>query len=213
MKRLLAAAALVPLAGASFATQFVTLSYGAHDGTGAPDLGPTFVASGNTYSLNFSNFTIANQPYVDVQWTHSFDTTVATAGSPATAPYTSVTQVVSGLVRRASGTGTVSVSSILSESILASNGTTVATASGTRTFTQANVGTVFVPFTLTLTTPFSRSLASGFAVKDDLFINTNDGSVVQISSISQQYTPVPEPASMAALGLGALALLRRRRKA
>lgn len=38
------------------------------------------------------------------------------------------------------------------------------------------------------------------------------GALATFTMINLQYTPVPEPASMAVLGLGALAVMRRRKK-
>ena len=58
--------------------------------------------------------------------------------------------------------------------------------------------------------PFSGNVNNGFVSKDILFVNLGSGTMV-VHDIEQSFVPVPEPASMIALGLGAAALLRRRK--
>lgn len=213
MKTLLSLSLLAVLSGAALATEFVTVSFQTSDGTGSPNLGESFSILDDTYTASFSNFVLTTQPFIDVQWTHRFDTTIATANSPATAPYYTVTQVVRGTVSRTEGTGPVSFSAILSETITDALG--LAAGAGTQTFNvNENVATQggAVPFTFTLTIPFDRPLSKGFAIKDDLVFNPATGTVVRVDSIEQGFTPVPEPATLAALSLGAVALLRRRRR-
>ncbi len=217
MKRiLLSALALSALSAGAFATGFTTITFGAANGTAtAPVLGESFSSLGNTYTASFTNFSNASNPqFIDVQWTHRFDTTVATATSPATTPYFTVTQVVFGRLRRAAnaGNGAASISSFLSESITDVNGAPAGGVSSAQSFSTPTASpTVDTPFTLAVTTPFTRPLAVGFAIKDDLLLNADANTLYTIDRIEQRYTPVPEPATLAALGLGAAALLRRRR--
>ena len=214
MKRLLPLLALSAVAGAASATDFTTIVFLTGNGTATPPvLGETFVETGNEYRANFASFSFTPNSapsFIDVQWTHSFDTTIATGTSPVSAPFTSVTQTLFGRIRRATGTGTASVTAVLSESVTDSNGLFAGTNAGEFDFSTASAE--FVPFQFSLTVPFNRPLASGFSIKDDLVLRPSDGAEVFIDSIAQNYNPVPEPASMAALGLGALALLRRRRR-
>ncbi|RYG87156.1 hypothetical protein EON77_02540, partial [bacterium] len=116
MKTLLSISLLAALAGVASATGFNTVAFATGDGSAtAPNLGQTFSTLNDTYTANFTNFTLTpTAPYVDVQWTHSFDTTVATSTSPARPAYGSVTQTISGFVTRTSGTAPVSFSAILS---------------------------------------------------------------------------------------------------
>lgn len=216
MKTLLSLSLLAAFAGTASATQFMTMSFGTGNGTGAPNVGQTFTTLNDTYTASFTNFVLtSSDPYLDVQWTHSFDTSVATANSPATSPYFSVTQTVTGTVSRSAtaGSGAVSFGTILSETVMNANGAAVGTASRDFTFSGTSAGpNDLIPFTYTLTVPFTPALASGFAVKDDLFFNASAGTVVRVNSISQRYTPVPEPATIAGLALGGLVLLRRRKR-
>lgn len=200
------------LSGAAFATEFTTIAFETGDGTGSPNLGESFSVLNDTYTASFSNFVLTSQPFIDVQWTHRFDTTVATINSPARPAYGSVIQVITGTVSRASGTGAVSFGAILSETITTALGMPYGTASQQFTFNGniANAGDS-LPFTYTLTVPFDGPLSQGFAIKDDVVFNPATGTVVRVNSISQNFAPVPEPATFAALTIGAVALLRRRR--
>lgn len=205
------------LAAASQATLFSTTYFegfaedNAGGNGGIQTLNPVYTTSGDTYTANVSGATVTADRYLDITWWHTFDTTQATAGSPATAPYIQVTQTMSGLVRQVSGTGVADFTAILTETVKDSTGAVQGSNNPTFNFSQA-VGTQWVPFSFSATTIFSAPLASGTSFKDNVIVNTTPGVEVQITSITQNYTPVPEPASMAVLGLGAAALIRRRRK-
>ena len=54
-------------------------------------------------------------------------------------------------------------------------------------------------------------VTSAISTGDLTFQNNGAGSQVRIDSVSVEHTPVPEPGSLALLGLGGLAMLRRRR--
>ncbi|RYG84704.1 PEP-CTERM sorting domain-containing protein, partial [bacterium] len=111
-----------------------------------------------------------------------------------------------------SGTAPVSFSAILSETITDSLGLPSGTASRSIDFSATPTVSNQVPFTLTLTVPFDRPLSQGYAIKDDLLFNASANTTVTVNSISQAYAPVPEPATLAGLALGGLALLRRRKR-
>jgi len=63
---------------------------------------------------------------------------------------------------------------------------------------------------------FSRSVNS-FTVNKSFFMDINEqqlpsSSIALVSIVEQNFTPVPEPASIACLAAGAIALIRRRKK-
>jgi hypothetical protein len=200
------------LTAASQASLFNTTVFTTYNSDGnSPSLSPVFVTSGNTYTANLSGANIDSGKWLDITWWHTFDTTQASANSPASAPYTQVTQTMSGLVRQIVGTGTATFTASLTENTLNNSGGGMGNSNPVFNFSQT-VGTQWVPFSFSATTIFSSPMTAGVSQKDNLLLNTSNGVEVQITSISQNYTPVPEPTTMAVLGLGAAALIRRRRK-
>lgn len=59
----------------------------------------------------------------------------------------------------------------------------------------------------------SGGIAKGFGLASNPFAVHNGSSTQRLWAGEIQYAPVPEPATLAALGLGAVALIRRRKKA
>ena len=72
--------------------------------------------------------------------------------------------------------------------------------------------TVGQDFIATVTIPFSQASSIGFASKDISIRNLSNLGLITVTEVEQEFVPVPEPASMIALGLGAAALIRKRRK-
>lgn len=202
----------ISLVASSHASLFNTTTFTTFNSDGAsPSLTPIYTTNGDTYTASFTGATITSGKWLDITWWHTFDTTQTTANSPASAPYSQVTQTMSGFVRQLSGTGPATFTASLTENTLNPGGGGMGSSNPVFNFSQT-VGTQWVPFSFSATTIFSSPMISGFSQKDNLLVNTSSGVEVEITSISQNYTPVPEPASMAVLGLGAAALIRRRRK-
>jgi hypothetical protein len=213
MKKITLTLGLAALVSASQATLFNTTVFSTADSNGAsPNLSPSFAVAGNGYTANLTGAVIGpTRSWLDITWWHTFDTTQSVAGSPAVPAYSAVTQVISGRVRRTDGPGTASFDASLTETILNGNGGFNGSTNPILTY-SGNVGTQFQTFSFTVQTLFNSPLTTGTAQKDNLFLNANPNVEVVIDSIQQNYTPVPEPVTMIALGTGALGLLARRRR-
>lgn len=194
MKRI---ALLGVLAGAAVAGNAQTFNTVLFSST-IPGVTANFVASGNSYTANLTGFQIsAGQLVGDIAWVFDFD-----SGSQ---PYSSVTIEIGGQTIN----GVIDV--IGNEKVYDMSGAPLEVANGLVQGSGSGGGTMD-PWTITQTFNFNQPVTIGRAEKDLLFMDGFMGTgISQVDYIKQTFTPVPEPASMAALGLGALALLRRRR--
>ena len=160
-----------------------------------PGVTAGFVASGNMYTANGSGFTLnPNRTTGDIAWVFDYTTPVA---------YTGVSLTLSGTLSGGS------VSLFGSERVFDTTGSSLLIGSGTATATFSSA----TPTTWSITTPilFSQNTVKGTVQKDLLFI-TASGGTATVDTIKQTFAPVPEPATMAALGLGIAGLMRRRRR-
>lgn len=190
---------LLILATAAVGAQAQTFSTVFFDNTvGATASFSTF---GNTYTANLTGFTLDNStPVSDLAWVFNFD-------SNPVPSYTAVRIEIGGVIGAG---GTLEV--IGSEKVFDMSGTPVEVADGLIFFSLFNATASPMAFTYTNTFAFSQPVTIGQAQKDILHILTGNNTFATIDYISQEFTPVPEPASMAVLSLGAMALLRRRRR-
>jgi hypothetical protein len=180
--------------GAAHAQTFSTVQFLNTAGATA-----TFSTTGNAYRATLTGFNIAANSAEDVAWTYNFNSNPVPA-------YTAVTIRIAGTLSNGS------LEILGNEKVFDMAGSSpVEVVNGTISGSwNQPVGTA--SFVLSQTFTFSSPVTMGQAQKDILSITTN-GGVANISYIEQEYTPVPEPATIAALGLGAAALMRRRKKA
>ncbi|HZH98588.1 MAG TPA: PEP-CTERM sorting domain-containing protein [Fimbriimonadaceae bacterium] len=184
---------LLAVVGACHAQTFNTVSFNTTNGATA-----TFSSTGNTYRALISGFTLnGGTPVADIAWVYDF----TSAPVPA---FTAVTITISGTLSSGSVrvVGNEKVFDMAGAPLQVANGlideTAVADASGT--------------FSIIRTFNFSQAVSIGQAQKDLLHILGNGDSAATVTMIEQTFTPVPEPATLLALGCGAAALLRRRRR-
>lgn len=165
--------------------------------TTVPGSSVSFLTSGNSITADLTNFTLLSNQVGDIAWIYNFDSNPVPA-------YTAVTIEIAGQVIN----GTLDI--VGNEKVFDMSGSPFEVVNGTING-QFSGGAQFTPFTLVQTFTFSQPVTLGQAQKDILHI-VNSTGIAEIDYIKQTYTPVPEPATMAVLGLGVAALLRRRRK-
>lgn len=191
MKFTITFAALV-VASASFAQTFYDSQLSSSLGT----VTSTETQSVTKVTRNLTGFSIGVGQAHSIAWNFKYT-------SPAA--FTSVTLKVNGSVDAGGG-----VQAIGTEEIFDISGpTAIQVGSGLLTGTYSSQ--TASPFSFSVNIPINPATSAGAVSKDLLFINTGTANF-SIDSIEQEFTPVPEPATMAALGVGIAALLRRRRK-
>lgn len=171
------------------------------------------VEAGYKYTLPVNDFRLDGSHSTlwkgDIPWKYKWDVT------PVPTAFNGVTLRIRGTIKKILGEGddarlTFAASEKVYE-IIGGNPDI-----GNPLVDELDVGDVFgfsttaEAFEVVFFHPFTHAASWGEAHKDILQFTTTRNTFATITAIEQEYSPVPEPASLAALGLGAAALLRRR---
>lgn len=196
MKKLLLTSIVVAVAGASFAQSFSnSILTASVIGANA-----SISSVGSTHMADIRGFVLNRGESGSIAWNFDFTSGVL--------PYDQVELIIEGTLQD-SDSGSSSARILGTEQVFDVSGpSSVLAGSGLMFETLNDSG--LVTFSKSITIALSPKVSKGHASKDLAFL-VNNGTL-NVTKVTQKFAPVPEPATLAALGLGLAAAMRRRKK-